>query len=198
VKRLLILIAIVSACASPAPPPVESTPEPERPTTTEAEPTQGTVRVIANSLNVRRDPSATAEVVSQVSKGTRLTLLATDGAWMRVRLADGAIGFVSAQHVTRDDPQPRRSRRGCQPDSEYSFAKTPTPSFSDSGAHGIVTVDANVDRNGNVTSTTVISNTTGDPALAFLAEREIKGAKFVAPVRNCVTRAFIFTYKRSF
>jgi len=77
--------------------------------------------------------------------------------------------------------------------------KSTGPSFSDRPtAHGVVTVDANVDTRGIVTSTRLISNTTGDPALAALAEKEIRNARFVAPVRNCVAKAFIFTYKRSF
>ena len=54
------------------------------------------------------------------------------------------------------------------------------------------------DTKGNVTSTKVISNTTGDDALPAIAEREIKSAKFSPPIRNCVAKAFIFTYKRSF
>lgn len=196
-KRLLILIAIAAACSSPAPQPaVEPSSEPATPS---AEPAIGSVRVTASSLNVRREPSATSDVVRQVKKGTILTLLASDGTWMRVRLQDGSIGFVSAQHVTRDTGRSAtRSRRGCPPDSEFRFEKTPTPNLSDSGAHGIVTIDALVDRNGNVKSTKVISNTTADPALAVMAEREIRGAKFVAPVKNCVTREFIYTYKRSF
>jgi outer membrane biosynthesis protein TonB len=72
------------------------------------------------------------------------------------------------------------------------------PSFSDSGSHGVVVVDATVNTSGDVTATKLVSNTTGDEALAFLTEREIKSAKFVAPIRNCVPRAFIFTYTRSF
>jgi hypothetical protein len=34
--------------------------------------------------------------------------------------------------------------------------------------------------------------------LAVIAAREITAAKFAPPVRNCVTRAFLFTYRRAF
>jgi hypothetical protein len=51
---------------------------------------------------------------------------------------------------------------------------------------------------GNVTRTKVVSNSTGDEALAFLAEREIKAAKFSPPIRNCAPREFVFTYRRTF
>jgi outer membrane biosynthesis protein TonB len=91
-----------------------------------------------------------------------------------------------------------RARHGCPADAEYQFVKTPTPAFSDSGAHGVVTVDASVDVRGNVASTKLINNTTGDEALGVLTQREIREAKFSPPIRNCVPKAFIFTYKRSF
>lgn len=71
-------------------------------------------------------------------------------------------------------------------------------SFSDSGAHGAVVVEATVNAKGVVTSTRVISNATGDESLAFLAQKEIRAAKFSPPIRGCVPRAFIFTYRRTF
>jgi hypothetical protein len=62
----------------------------------------------------------------------------------------------------------------------------------------MVVVEASVNTKGVVTKTKVVSNTTGEESLAFLAEREIKGAKFSPPIRNCVPRAFVFTYRRTF
>ena len=70
--------------------------------------------------------------------------------------------------------------------------------FSESGAHGMVVVEATVSAKGAVTATKLLSNATGDESLAFLAEREIKGATFSPPIRNCVPRSFIFTYRRTF
>lgn len=156
----------------------------------------GTLRVTATTLNVRREASPSGEVVAQVRKGDRLTLLAAGDEWNRVRLADGTVGFVAVLHVIREGAS--RSRRGCAPDSEFSFVKAPLPSFSENGPHGMVTVEANVDTRGNVTATRVISNTTGEESLGALASREIREAKFTPPVRNCAPKAFIFTYKRSF
>jgi hypothetical protein len=62
----------------------------------------------------------------------------------------------------------------------------------------LVVIDAYVNTSGDVTSTKVVTNDTRDDSLAALAQSEIKSAKFEAPKRNCVARAFIFTYKRSF
>ncbi len=195
VRRLIAITILFTACAT-APPP-KQIPPPVLQSDTTTERVTGSVRVSASSLNVRAEASSSAEIVTKVRRGTKLDVLAEENGWIRVRLASGDVGWVSAQHVSRGDV-PARRRKGCAPDSDYSFAKTPLPTFSDSGAHGLVVVEATVDAKGNVTSTKVISNSTGDEALAFLTEREIKAARFIAPVRDCVTRSFIFTYKRSF
>jgi len=202
--RFAVLLAtgLFAACAT-APPPAPP-PAPEPPPSAAPAPAQsiGTVTVTASALNVRRDPSNTGDVITLARRGERLTLLATTESWMKVRLESGETGWVSSQHVTRDGAaaKPSRGKRksGCPVDSDYAFATTPVPSFSDSGKHGLVTVEADVDTSGRVTATRVISNSTGDETLAFLTQKEIKGAKFVAPIRNCVARAFIFTYKRAF
>lgn len=188
------------ACSS-APPRPEPTVVTEVPAPVSPAPVlSGYVRVTASGLNVRRDPSTAAAVIAKVKRGDRLTVVTSADAWMKVRLPSGELGWVASQHVRRDEEiaASRPGRRGCPADSDFRFAKAPTPSFSDRGAHGLVIVEANVDARGNVTGTTIISNTTGDIALGLVAEREIRGAKFVAPIRDCAPRAFLFTYKRTF
>jgi len=160
----------------------------------------GPGRVTATALNVRAEPSTESDALTMVRKGDLLTLTDERDGWYRVRLASGQTGWVSAQYVSRGGkaPAPRPRRAGCPADSDFAFEKSPMPSFSEDGRHGLVVVDASVNTAGTVTSTKVVSNSTGDPALAVTAEREIRGAKFVAPVRDCVKRSFIFTYKRAF
>jgi TonB family protein len=139
-----------------------------------------------------------------VKRGEALALLSTGDSWSKVRLADGASGWVATRFVEqgsggKSTTKPKTTKKGgCPPDSDYAFVETPTLSFSDRSAHGLVVVEATVSAGGNVTSTKVISNKTGDESLAFLAEREIKKAKFSPPIRNCVPRSFIFTYRRTF
>jgi len=168
----------------------------------------GMVSVTATMANVRHDPSTDAPVVAQVKKGQRLALLAAGDEWMKVRLGSGDTGWVARSLVVRDgeragrsDAPVRAARRrsgGCPPDADYRFTKTPTPTFADSGKHGLVVVEASVNANGEVTSTRLVSNATGDEALGLLAQREMKSARFAPPIRNCAPKAFIFTYKRSF
>lgn len=195
-KRVLPLL-LLAACAAPPPPaPAPAPPAPASAPAQGEEREIGSVRVNASTLNVRA--SANGEVIGQARRGERLAVLEDAGDWLRVRRADGTSGWVSSQHVVREGAAARPRRGGCPPDSDFSFLKTPKPAFSDSSAHGIVTIEAGVDVKGNVVSTRIVSNTTGDPALGTLAERELREARFAPPVRNCVARAFIYTYKRAF
>jgi uncharacterized protein YgiM (DUF1202 family) len=202
-KRLssIALIALAFACSTPAPAPA---PAPEPPPVSMTETVIGRVRVSASALNVRESASGDAAVVMQVKKGTTLELLSRDESWSKVRLSDGRTGFASSRYL--EDPNAKvargskkKAKKGsCQADSDFAFAKVPTPAFSDRGAHGTVVVDAWVGIDGKVTKTKLISNSTGDESLAFLTEREIKSAEFIAPVRDCAPRAFIYTYSRTF
>ena len=196
---LAIALLLLAACAAPpAPPPTAAphTPPPPPPAAPAAERVTGTVRVMASGLNVRGEASVDADVLTQVRKGTVLSVLRREDGWVKVRLADEREGWVAARFVSGDPKAPRKG--GCLPDSDYAFLQAPTPSFSEDGAHGLVVVEANVDTKGVVTSTKLISNGTGDEALAFLAAREIKSARFSPPIRNCAPSAFIFTYRRTF
>jgi TonB family protein len=200
---LAIALLLACSCAAPRPAPVAA---PEVPAPAPAAPAEeivsGTVRVTASALNVRREPSADAEVIAQVKKGTSLGVLRSDESWMKVRLADGRTGWVAERFVAREGASQKKrvaaKRGGCPADSDFAFLEAPLPAFSDSGAHGLVIVEATVNAKGSVTSTKVVSNATGDEALAFLAAREIKSAKFSPPIRDCGPRAFVYTYRKMF
>jgi Bacterial SH3 domain len=179
---------------APAPEPVPAAPAPTGPEERDI----GTVRVNVSTLNVRRDASVSAEIVGHVRRGERLTLVADAGEWLRVKLNDGTTGWVSSQHVVRDGAAALPRRAGCPSDSDYSFVNAPRPAFSEGGAHGMVVIEASVDTRGIVTATRVVANETHDDALASLAEREIRDARFAPPIRNCAPKAFFFTYKRAF
>lgn len=202
VLAVSLSLLVVFACAAP-PAPVEPprTPPPPPPVAP-VEKVIGTVRVTASALNVRAEATTDAEVVTQVKKGTVLDVLSADDSWTRVKLASGEVGWVASRFVSSGSTTavktPRKSKPGCPADSDYAFVDTPTLAFSDSGAHGLVIVEATVNTKGSVTSTKLVSNSTGDESLEFLAQREIKSAKFSPPIRNCEARSFIFTYRRTF
>ena len=202
-KRVLALALLIAACAAPPPAPTPIPPPAPAPSSQAPAPAEeraiGSGRVNASLLNVRREPSLDGEIVGHARRGERVTILGESGEWLRVRTGSGEVGWVSSQHVARDGAAAAVSRRGgCPPDSDYRFINAPRPSFNENGPHGVVTIEASVSAQGTVTSTKVISNTTGADALAVIAAREITAAKFAPPVRNCVTRAFLFTYRRAF
>src|SRR5688500_17368728 len=194
--RVALSLLVVCACASPPPPAAApETPPPPPAVASKTEKVIGTVRVTASALNVRAAASADGEVIDQVRKGTSLDVLAEDDSWTKVKLASGEVGWVASRFVTSGSAATKK-KNACE--SDYAFTETPTLAFSDRARPGMVVVEASVNTKGVVTKTKVISNTTGEESLAVLAEREIKGAKFSPPIRNCVPHAFIFTYRRTF
>ncbi len=202
VLRVLICLSLIFVCACASPPPPVAAPEappPPPPTLPQTEKVIGTVRVTASALNVRSEASTEGEVITQVKKGTSLDVLAEDDTWTKVKLASGEIGWVASRFVASGKTTTQtatKKKSGCE--SDFAFRETPTLAFSDRARPGMVVVEASVNTKGDVTKTKVVSNTTGEESLAFLAEREIKSAKFSPPIRNCVPRAFVFTYRRTF
>lgn len=186
-------------CASAPPAPTGPPAAPPPPLVEADERVIDTVRVTASALNVRREPSTESDVLTQVKRGTALSVLKRDEGWTRVRLADDTVGWVASRFVARKgEVAARQGRKGCPADSDYAFIETPALSFAENGPHGLVVVEVTVAASGEVTRTKVISNSTNDESLAFLAEREIRQAKFAPPIRNCSPRPFVFTYRRTF
>ena len=65
-------------------------------------------RVTASALNVRSGPSTKNHIVGMVVKGTKLTILATQGDWYRISF-NGKDGYVHANYVkleTSDNTTP--------------------------------------------------------------------------------------------
>jgi N-acetylmuramoyl-L-alanine amidase len=203
-----LLLFLAAACSAPPAPvsvPAAAAADP-------APPPQGpsTVYVTASALNVRRDASADAELVTQVKRDAALAVVARREGWVQVRLEDGRTGWVAERFVASERAAPvasgrRRTpparvasgaKRGCE--SDYAFVETPKLTFSETDASGLVVVEASVSAQGEVTSTKVITNTTGEKRAAEAAEREIRSARFAPPMRNCQPRAFVFTYRRTF
>jgi SH3-like domain-containing protein len=196
-KKLYVALTLFAfACGTSTT--VEAPPAPQPSVAPAILPAKTTVYVTASSVNVRRDPSMAGEVLKQAKKNEPLTQLSSMEDWTKVQLPDGTVGWVASRFVSESQSQSApAAKAGCNTD--FAFIKTPKPAFAEGATkHGLVVVDAYVSASGNVTSTKVITNETGDAALASMAENEIKSAKFEAPKRACAARAFIFTYKRSF
>src|SRR5438552_11420418 len=148
-------LALVAACASTppasAPPPA---PAPSVVSKAVEEPVIGGARVVTNTLNVRGAPSLEGEILTQIKKNDRLAILQSGEDWIRIRLTNGTVGWVSRALVAIDGQSAARATKrksGCPVDSDFHFARTPTPAFSDSSRHGLVVVEAHVNTKGDVT-----------------------------------------------
>jgi len=61
---------------------------------------------IGSNVNVRGEPSTTADIQSQLQKGDRVNIIGVSHDWFKV-LHDGAIGFVRADFLTVEQPSTR-------------------------------------------------------------------------------------------
>ena len=60
-----------------------------------------TGKVTASVLNVRKSAGTNAAVITKIAKGQSVTLLSSAvNGWYQVRLANGTVGYVSAQYIT--------------------------------------------------------------------------------------------------
>jgi len=86
------------------------TPQPAAPAAQPAAPAAAgqAFTVNADSLNVRSGPGASNGLVagSPLARGTHVEGLEDNGGWKRIRAANGAIGWVSAQFLAPSAPAP--------------------------------------------------------------------------------------------
>ena len=89
-----------------------------------------TMRVTANSLNLRAGAGTDQTVLRSLSRGTLVAAVEERGEWSRVRLVDGTTGWVSAKYLEPADPAatPRAPGQAAQP--------ARTPEGSAGGASG--------------------------------------------------------------
>lgn len=89
--------------ANPSPPPPAKTsspmqPQPSSPPSKTPEvtqpPAQRTTEIVLASVNLRKEPSMKAKIIRVLKKGTKLTVFEEKTGWLRVRLEDGAEGWV--------------------------------------------------------------------------------------------------------
>ncbi|MCL5997460.1 MAG: LysM peptidoglycan-binding domain-containing protein [Chloroflexi bacterium] len=74
----------------------------------EMTPVNGVVATTGDRLRLRRQPSASADIVTRLPPATPLVINArtSDGNWLRVQLPDGVTGWVMAQYVNTDGSAP--------------------------------------------------------------------------------------------
>jgi uncharacterized protein YgiM (DUF1202 family) len=97
-----------------------------------SEPTERQGTVTASWLNVRTGPGITSPRFTSVPRGSSVTVLAAQGGWLRVRLLDARIGWVSGGYVDVAPTTGEPSRAGTVTASRLNVRSGPGTS------HGVV------------------------------------------------------------
>jgi uncharacterized protein YgiM (DUF1202 family) len=174
-RLLLVLLVIAAACKQ------EMVAPPARETIEIA-------YVGAPELVVHTKADDNSPVVTKFLNGESISVLAKKGDWVEVRTAGGS-GWAHTADLT-DAAGAKAEESNPTP----KFRKAPSP-VSQPGAHGTVYIEAAVNTEGDVTRTTIITNTTGLAALAEQNEAAIRQAKFYPIVQKGEKKDFLYYYR---
>lgn len=131
----------------------------------------GVLYVGAPELNVREQPNDNAPILATYQNGEAISILVDKGEWVEVRTGDRAgwakkadLATAASKAADEENPQPK-------------FRIMPLP-VSAPSAHGEIYIEADVNTDGEVIATRLITNTTGSTALAAQNEAALHNAKF--------------------
>lgn len=161
-KRLAFLLAALA---------VSCTNEPAVTETTDTREAIGIWYVGSPQLPVRQQPDDGAPVIATYENGEAISVLADKGEWVEVRTGDRA-GWAKKSDLTtaeakvqaEENPQPK-------------FRVMPMP-VSAPSARGEIYIEADVNTDGDVIATRIITNTTGSASLATQNESALRSARF--------------------
>jgi uncharacterized protein YgiM (DUF1202 family) len=163
----------------------------ELPVATETMDTREPVAVLyvgSPTLDVRAQPNDTAEILATYQNGEAVSVLAEKGEWAEVRTGVRAgwakrADLVSAEEQTRAEKNP-----------EPKFRVMPLP-VSAPGARGEIYIRADVNTEGEVTKTLIITNSTGSATLATQNEAALRAAKFHPMIVKNERKPFEYYHK---
>lgn len=177
-KHLPLLLLLFAACAQ----------EPADTGTVDTREPIGVWYVGAPELPVRERPDDKAEIIATYSNGEAISVLAQKGDWVEVRTGDRAgwarmadLTNAAAKTAQEENPQPR-------------FRVMPLP-VSAPSAHGEIYIEADVNTDGDVISTRLLTNTTGSAALATQNENTLKNAKFYPIIVKGERKKFLYYHR---
>ena len=178
-KRLAVfLLAFASFCAQ----------EPAITETIDTREPIGVWYVGAPELPVRQQPNDSAPVIATYLNGEAISVLAQKGEWAEVR-SGASSGWARMSDLTTAQ-------------AKATQEETPTPKFrvmpmpvSAPGAHGEIYIEADVNSDGEVLSTRILENTTGNAALAEQNARALRNGKFYPIVVKGERKPFKYYHK---
>lgn len=177
---LMFVMLSASACGKPQ--------QAAAPTVVEKEPI-GVLFVAVPEISVRSAPDETAEVVSTRRAGEAVSILMEKDPWVEVRLGNGGTGWMPKESLTanRDDTVSTAST--------VRFLRRPSPVFNTSKITGLIMLECQVSRTGEVTNVRTMINTTGSTDLEMRNHEEIKRARFAPMMVAGQAKAFVYEYR---
>ncbi len=160
-------------------------------TTTETTDTREAMDVAyvgAPELKVHAKADDASPVLTTFLNGESISVLSKKGDWVEVRIADGS-GWAHAADLTN-----AAAAAAEEANPTPKFRVPPNP-VSAPTTHGSIYIEAAVNTDGDVTSTTVISNTTNSQTLAAQNEAAIRAAKFYPIVVRGEKKQFLYYYR---
>jgi uncharacterized protein YgiM (DUF1202 family) len=144
-----------------------------------------------SALNVHAQPNPQAEVIATYQSGEAVSVLARQEEWSEIRTGSRTGWVRNSELVTAE--QKNQAEEAPSP----KFVRVPMP-VSAPGAKGAIYIEADVNTDGDVVSTRIISNTTGSQALAFQNAEALKTAKFEPIVVKGERKAFKYYHNVSY
>ena len=174
---VVIALAITIACSKPAPPAPTDTREPI-----------GVQYVTAPELKVYEKPDAAAAVVATYQYNETVPVLVRQGEWLEIRVGDGS-GWIKASDVG-DASESQSAKDNLTP--KFQLAPSPVTHLT---AKGDIYIEADVNTDGDVVATKVITNTTGSTGLAEQNAAALQKAKFFPIIKNGAKMPFKYYHR---
>jgi len=174
---LILGLALLASCAKQESVEVTDTREPI-----------GVQYAAVPELQVHKWAKDDSPVIATYLSGESVSIMSKRGDWAEVRTA-GATGFVHAAELS-DAATAQKEKENPEP----KFRNIPSP-VTAPGAKGTVYIEAQVNTEGEITSTKIIENTTGRPELASRNAEALERARFYPIVIKGDRKPFVYYYR---
>lgn len=184
-KRLLLAAAfLAAACSKPEAPSTETT-DTRTPIATEY--------VRGSSLPIHAKPDDNSKVLTTYQASESVPILSRKGDWVEVTTAFGS-GWAHANELATGAEMTAASQSSGADNTAPRFIVPPEP-VSQPGAHGDLTLEANVSPNGDVLGVRVTLNTTGSEGLAARNVTALEKAKLAPIIKHGQRMSFTYEHR---
>jgi TonB family protein len=184
-RRLLLAAAILlAACAKTEAPTADSADDTRMPIATEY--------VRGADLKIHAKADDASPVVSTYQASESVSVLSKKGDWVEVRTAAGS-GWAHAADLATADELSKGNATG-EDNATARFLVPPEP-VTQPGAHGEITLEADVNSSGEVFNVRITHNDTGSEGLAQRNIDALRKAKFAPIIKHGQRMPFTYEHR---